>query len=36
MDWTMWDDMVNQYGLDGNPPNANTNPASNGGLLNWF
>jgi hypothetical protein len=36
MDWTMWDDMVKQYGLDGNPPNANTNPASNGGLLNWF
>jgi hypothetical protein len=36
MDWTLWDDMVNQYGLDGNPPNANANLASNGGLLNWF
>jgi hypothetical protein len=36
MDWTMWDDMVTQYGLEGHTSNPNTNPASNGGLLNWF
>lgn len=36
MDWTMWDDMVNQYGIEGQT-NLNTmNPASNIGLVNWF
>jgi hypothetical protein len=36
MDWTVWDDMVSRYGLGGNTLNPNTNPASNGGLVNWF
>jgi hypothetical protein len=36
MDWTMWDDMVSQYGLEGTQPNPNTNPASHMGLVHWF
>jgi hypothetical protein len=36
MDWTMWDDMVSQYGLEGAPVNPNTNPASHMGLIHWF
>lgn len=36
MDWTMWDDMVTQYGLEGTQPNPNTNPASHMGLVHWF
>ncbi|KAI4626916.1 uncharacterized protein J4E87_004257 [Alternaria ethzedia] len=31
MDWTLWDDMVTQYGHGGNP----SNPASTA-LVNWF
>jgi hypothetical protein len=37
MDWTMWDDMVTQFGTEGQSQNVNsTNPASNIGLVNWF
>ncbi|OAL04622.1 hypothetical protein IQ06DRAFT_290674 [Phaeosphaeriaceae sp. SRC1lsM3a] len=36
MDWTMWDDMVTQYGLEGTQPNPNSNPASHMGLIHWF
>jgi hypothetical protein len=36
MDWTIWDDMVSQYGLEGAPINPNTNPASHMGLIHWF
>jgi hypothetical protein len=36
MDWTIWDDMVSQYGLEGAPVNPNTNPASHMGLIHWF
>ncbi|KAF1916640.1 fungal-specific transcription factor domain-containing protein [Ampelomyces quisqualis] len=36
MDWTMWDDLVTQYGLEGAQPNPNTNPASHMGLVHWF
>jgi hypothetical protein len=37
MDWTLWDDMVNQYGIQG----STTNPASAAGpgtlgLVHWF
>lgn len=35
MDWTQWDDLVNQYGsVEGFAPNGN--PASQGGLVHWF
>jgi hypothetical protein len=34
IDWTMWDDMVTQYG--GTQQNPNTNPASHMGLVHWF
>jgi hypothetical protein len=36
MDWTIWDDMVSQYGLEGAAVNPNTNPASHMGLIHWF
>jgi hypothetical protein len=36
MDWTIWDDMVSQYGVEGAPVNPNTNPASHMGLIHWF
>jgi hypothetical protein len=36
MDWTMWDDMVTQYGLEGAQANPNSNPASHMGLVHWF
>jgi len=37
IDWTIWDDMVTQFGMEGQPPNPNaTNPATNIGLNNWF
>jgi hypothetical protein len=37
MDWTQWDDLVNQYGSsEGLASNPNGNPASNGGLIHWF
>jgi hypothetical protein len=36
MDWTIWDDMVSQYGLEGAPVNPNKNPASHMGLIHWF
>jgi hypothetical protein len=40
MDWTLWDDMVSQYGIEGNPTNS-MNPASTAGhgtlgLVPWF
>jgi hypothetical protein len=39
MDWTMWDDMVSQYGMEGQATNtgtSSTNPASHLGLMRWF
>lgn len=36
MDWTTWDDMVTQYGMEGAQANPNSNSASNIGLINWF
>ena len=37
MDWTLWDDMVNQYGATGNPTNpASTAGPGNLGLVHWF
>ncbi|KAF1846074.1 uncharacterized protein K460DRAFT_417228 [Cucurbitaria berberidis CBS 394.84] len=40
MDWTLWDDMVNQYGLDGQPNNQANPPNPNGsghlGIMRWF
>jgi len=37
MDWTQWDDLVNQYGSsEGFASNPNGNPASHGGLVHWF
>lgn len=36
MDWTQWDDLVTQYGMEGYQQNASSNPASQGGLLHWF
>ncbi|KAF2032847.1 hypothetical protein EK21DRAFT_98671 [Setomelanomma holmii] len=36
MDWTMFDDMISQYGLEGQQVNSNSNPASHLGLVNWF
>lgn len=40
MNWTLWDDMVNQYGLEGQPNNQANPPNPNGtghvGILNWF
>ncbi|KAF2822360.1 hypothetical protein CC86DRAFT_469750 [Ophiobolus disseminans] len=36
MDWTQWDDLVAQYGVEGHAQNPNSNPASNQGLVHWF
>lgn len=45
MDWTLWDDMVNQYGIDGNPtnPTTSTGPGPGPGpgpgalgMIHWF
>lgn len=36
MDWTQWDDLVTQYGLEGHTQNPNSNPASHQGLVHWF
>ncbi|KAH9860864.1 hypothetical protein IAQ61_010598 [Plenodomus lingam] len=37
MDWTLWDDMVNQYGFDGQTANpVNTNGSGHLGMLHWF
>ncbi|KAH7067146.1 fungal-specific transcription factor domain-containing protein [Paraphoma chrysanthemicola] len=36
MDWTIWDDLVNQYGLDGQQVIPNGNPAAHAGLAQWF
>ena len=40
MDWTLWDDMVNQYGLEGQPNNQANPPNPNGpghvGIMQWF
>jgi len=37
MDWTLWDDMVNQYGTSGYPTNlASTAGPGNLGLVHWF
>ncbi|KAI2480160.1 c6 transcription [Pyrenophora tritici-repentis] len=37
MDWTLWDDMVNQYGTTGHKTNsASTSSAATLGLVHWF
>lgn len=39
MDWTLWDDMVNQYGIEGqtvNPANSAANGPGHLGLVHWF
>jgi hypothetical protein len=37
MDWTLWDDMVSQYGIEGHPSNpASTAGPGNLGLVHWF
>ena len=37
MDWTLWDDMVSQYGIEGHPSNpASTAGPGTLGLVHWF
>lgn len=39
MDWTLWDDMVNQYGIEGqtnNPTNSAVNGPGHLGLVHWY
>ncbi|KAF2848547.1 hypothetical protein T440DRAFT_167951 [Plenodomus tracheiphilus IPT5] len=37
MDWTLWDDMVNQYGIEGQTANpVNPNGPGHLGIVHWF
>lgn len=37
MDWTLWDDMVNQYGIEGQTANpVNTSGTGHFGMVHWF
>jgi hypothetical protein len=36
MDWEVWDDLVNQYGMDNPQPQATANGAGHLGMVHWF
>ncbi|PSN65272.1 hypothetical protein BS50DRAFT_575317 [Corynespora cassiicola Philippines] len=36
MDWAGWDDLVTQYGMEGNPGDATANGIGHLGMVNWF
>jgi len=36
MDWEVWDDLVNQYGMENPQPQATANGAGHLGMVHWF
>jgi hypothetical protein len=36
MDWAVWDDLVNQYGMENSQQMATANGAGHLGMVHWF